>query len=339
MTALAGMLAGEIRPGEFQGMAALDAWTYEDLKADIQKNGVEVPIVVNEDYVIVDGHNRFAIAQELGIVDTLPVEVHTYESVAATQAAAIRLNVNRRQISKSERDQYVRQMREHLGMTQREVADRLGISPQRVHQIEKADSPTQETRTEESDPLETAKVKAIAGKGKGRGAYKFTPRESAAVQAEVERLHDQGMTCQRIADEVGIVASAVARRLRRNDEPDPKSMQEQIAECAARGMTSTQIADAVGHSVEWVRAQSRRHGIEIPADRTSYKKRIDADAAMTRAVEHLGDAMYAFTHIPTSDLDAAQVQEWSCSLDEVAKSIRTLIRQLNQLTTKEQDQS
>ena len=42
------MLAGEIRPGEFQGMAALDAWTYEDLKADIQENGVEVPIVVNQ---------------------------------------------------------------------------------------------------------------------------------------------------------------------------------------------------------------------------------------------------------------------------------------------------
>ena len=338
MTALAGMLAGEIRPGEFQGMAALDAWTYEDLKADIQENGVEVPIVVNQDYVIVDGHNRFAIAQELGIVDSLPVEVHTYGSVAATQAAAIRLNVNRRQIGKDQRNQYVIQMRELMGMTQREVADRLGISRNRVSQIE-ADSPTSITDVGESDPLETAKVKAIAGKGKGRGAYKFTPRESAAVQAEVERLHDQGMTCQRIADEVGIVASAVARRLRRNDEPDPKSMQEQIAECAARGMTSTQIADAVGHSVEWVRAQSRRHGIEIPADRTSYKKRIDADAAMTRAVEHLGDAMYAFTHIPTSDLDAAQVQEWSCSLDEVAKSIRTLIRQLNQLTTKEQDQS
>ena len=338
MTALAGMLAGEIRPGEFQGMAALDAWTYEDLKADIQENGVEVPIVVNQDYVIVDGHNRFAIAQELGIVDSLPVEVHTYGSVAATQAAAIRLNVNRRQIGKDQRNQYVIQMRELMGMTQREVADRLGISRNRVSQIE-ADSPTSITDVGESDPLETAKVKAFAGKGKGRGAYKFTPRESAAVQAEVERLHDQGMTCQRIADEVGIVASAVARRLRRNDEPDPKSMQEQIAECAARGMTSTQIADAVGNSVEWVRAQSRRHGIEIPADRTSYKKRIDADAAMTRAVEHLGDAMYAFTHIPTSDLDAAQVQEWSCSLDEVAKSIRTLIRQLNQLTTKEQDQS
>lgn len=336
MTALAGMLAGEIRPGEFQGMAALDAWTYEDLKADIQENGVEVPIVVNQDYVIVDGHNRFAIAQELGIVDSLPVEVHTYGSVAATQAAAIRLNVNRRQIGKDQRNQYVIQMRELMGMTQREVADRLGISHNRVSEIEK-DSPVSEIEVGESDPLETAKIKAIAGKGKGRGAYKFTARESAAVQAEVERLHDQGWTHQRIADEVGIVPSAVARRLRKDDEPEPTPLHEQIAECAARGMTSTQIADAVGHSAEWVRGQSRRHGIEIPADKTSYKKRIDADAAMTRAIEHLGDAMYAFRHIPLADLNTEQVQEWSCSLDEVAKSIRTLIRQLNQLT-KEQDQ-
>ena len=76
-----------------------------------------------------------------------------------------------------------------------------------MQQIE-ADSPEQETSTGESDPLETAKIKAIAGKGKGRGAYKFTARESAdqgkvvtlpihwtltgTPQAEVERLHDQG---------------------------------------------------------------------------------------------------------------------------------------------------
>ena len=41
------------------------------------------------------------------------------------------------------------------------------IRRRRVSRIE-ADSPEQETSTGESDPLETAKIKAIAGKGKGR---------------------------------------------------------------------------------------------------------------------------------------------------------------------------
>ena len=54
-----------------------------------------------------------------------------------------------------------------MGMTQREVADRLGISHNRVSEIEK-DSPVDEMSKEESDPLETAKIKAIAGHREGQ---------------------------------------------------------------------------------------------------------------------------------------------------------------------------
>lgn len=339
MTALASMLNGTIRAGEFQGMAVLDAWTYEDLKADIEKNGVEVPIVVTDDYVIVDGHHRWQIAQELGITDTVPVEVHTYGSVAETQAAALRLNVMRRQITKDQRNAYVIQMRHLFGMTQREVGQRLGLSHNRISQIEDQTSSTSLTEVEEvTDPLKTAKAKAAAGRGKGRGAYKFTRRESAAVQSEVERLRAQGMTCEQIADEVGIVLSAVARRLKESEPADHDGpIHERIAECAKQGMTSKQISKAVGLHEQTVRVKARAHDIDIPADRASHRKNIDADAAMGRAVEHLADALYAFKHIPMSGLDSEQVQQWSRSLDESAKQIRTLIRQLNQLA-KEQDQ-
>ncbi len=337
MTALANMLSGEIRAGEYQGMAALDAWTYEDLKRDIQENGVEVPIVVDQDFVIVDGHHRWQIACELGIQDTVPVEVHTYGSPSKTQAAAVRLNVNRRQLDKAQRNAYVVKLREVDGLTQQEVADRVGLSQRQVSRI--ADSSLDATSKEESDPLETAKAKAKAGKGKGRGSYKFTARESEAVQAEVERLSAEGLKQYEIAERIGISFSAVSARLQHDDdEPEPNPLHEQIAECAARGMTSVQIAAEVGHGQGWVREQARRHDITIPADKSSYKKHIDATAAMTRAVGHLGDAVYAFNFIPLNDLDAEQTDEWSRSLDEVAKSIRTLIRQLNQLT-KEQDQS
>lgn len=334
MTALAGMLAGEIRPGEFQGMAALDAWTYEDLRTDIQENGVEVPIVVNEDYVIVDGHHRWQIAQELGITETVPVEVHFYSSREATQAAAVRLNVMRRPMSKDERNAHVKRLRE-AGFTQQEVADRLGISHNRVSEIE-ADSPTSISEVGESDPLGAAKAKIAKAKSEGR-SYKFTPRESQAIQDEIERLNAEGLKQYEIAERVGISFSAVSNRLHRKDEPEPTSLHEQIAECAKQGMTSKQIAKTVGLHEQTVRVKAREHGIDIPADRASYKKRIDADAAMGRAVEHLADALYAFKHIPLDALHPEQVQEWSCSLDESARSIRTLIRQLNQLT-KEQDQ-
>lgn len=324
-----------ITSGPYQGMAALDAWTYEDLKRDIKENGVLVPLVVTQDGVIVDGHHRYKIAEELGIVDTLPVEVRTYDSESAIQAEAIGLNALRRQMSKDERNRQIVRMRE-LGMTQRQIGDRLGLAHNRISEIES--SSTSVSEVEEVDPLETAKAKAATGKGNGRGAYKFTRRESEAVQAEVERLDAEGLKQYEIADRIGISFSAVSARLHKGDEPEPSPLHEQIADCAARGMTSVQTASEVGKGVEWVRKQARTHGIEFPADKTSYKKHFDADAAMSRAVDHLDDALYAFTHIPMNDLDQELVPEWSRSLDDVAKSIRTLIRQLNQ-PTKEQDQS
>lgn len=327
MTALANMLSGEIRAGEYQGMAALDAWTYEDLKRDIQENGVEVPIVVDQDFVIVDGHHRWQIACELGIQDTVPVEVHTYGSPSKTQAAAVRLNVNRRQLDKTQRNAYVVKLRE-LGLTQAEVADRVGLSRNRISEIEDKDVSESDTSSSEERPP------------KKRGNKYATKADSEKVQAKVAEMVAAGASTREIADELDISVSAVWQRKKQlpanPDEPTP--LHEQIAECAARGMTSVQIAAEVGHGQEWVREQARRHDITIPADKSSYKKHIDATAAMTRAVGHLGDAVYAFNFIPLNDLDAEQTDEWSRSLDEVAKSIRTLIRQLNQLT-KEQDQS
>lgn len=167
-----------VTSGPYQGMASLDAWTYEDLKRDIQANGVIIPVVVTQDGVIVDGHHRWIIATELGITDSVPIEVRTYHSDAAIEAEAIGLNALRRQMSKDERNRHIVRMRE-CGMTQRQVAERLGLSQNRVSEIEK-DSPISETDTGESDPLETAKAKPrVLGRH-------FTRAESAAINVEIE---------------------------------------------------------------------------------------------------------------------------------------------------------
>ncbi len=42
---------------------------YEELKRDIQARGVMVPVEVDEDSNILDGHNRTQICDELGITD------------------------------------------------------------------------------------------------------------------------------------------------------------------------------------------------------------------------------------------------------------------------------
>jgi len=308
-----------------------------DLREDIECRGVRYPIVVTQDLIIVDGHHRWAIAEELGITADVPVIVVPFDSHEAAEAEAIALNIDRRPFTREERDRHILRMRELLGMTQQEVADRFGLSRRRVGQIE-TDSSMEETSKEESDPLETAKAKTAAGRGKGRGAYRFTPPESAAVQSEIERLAAVGLKQYEIADEIGISFSAVSARLRRDDEPESTPLHEQIAECASQGMTSPQIAQAVDRTVQWVRDEARKHDITIQADKFSTRKNINWVAAYATAVAQIGEAVEATQTLPPIDIEADQAAEWSRSLDASAKSIRTLIRQLNR-PKKEQDQS
>lgn len=338
MTAVSLLPSGSLTTGDFQVMPPLPAPIFADLKADIEERGVRYPIIVTQDLVIVDGHHRYQIAQELGITADVPVCVVSFDSHEAAEAEAIALNIDRRPFTREERDRHILRMRELLGMTQQEVADRFGLSRQRIDQIEGRDSSRQETSSEESDPLETAKAKTAAGRGKGRGAYRFTPPESAAVQSEIERLAAVGLKQCEIADEIGISFSAVSARLRRDDEPESTPLHEQIAECASQGMTSPQIAQAVDRTVQWVRDEARKHDITIQADKFSTRKNIDWAAAYATAVAQIGEAVDATQTLPPIDIEADQAAEWSRSLDASAKSIRTLIRQLNR-PKKEQDQS
>jgi ParB-like chromosome segregation protein Spo0J len=40
---------------------------YESLKQSIMKDGLYVPIIVNQNGIILDGHHRYKACQELGI--------------------------------------------------------------------------------------------------------------------------------------------------------------------------------------------------------------------------------------------------------------------------------
>lgn len=322
-----------VTSGPYQGMAALDAWTYEDLKRDIEANGVILPIVVTQDGVIVDGHHRWKIASELGITESVPVEVRTYHSQPAIEAEAIGLNSLRRQMSKDERNRHIVRMRE-LNMTQAQIAERLGLSRVRVSEIDSSMSETDKLTDDEI--LESLRLKPR------KPGQRLARYEVAAVESKITELLDEGQSHAAIADVVGLTPSGVSMRVksmrqRGAHQADDRPLHEQIAEHARKGMTSRQIAKAVNLHEQTVRVKARQHDIDIPADRASYKKSIDTDAAMGRAIEHLGDALYAFKHIPMHDLSQEQTETWVCSLDQVATDIRTLIREIRKLT-KEQTQ-
>ncbi len=53
---------------KFQVMPDLAPDEYEALKSDIAKRGIQIPVLIDQAGDIVDGHHRFRIATELGIV-------------------------------------------------------------------------------------------------------------------------------------------------------------------------------------------------------------------------------------------------------------------------------
>lgn len=75
----------------------LEGWTYKNLKLDIEENGVREPLVVAEDGTIICGHQRFAIASELGI--EAPYKVRHFDNEQDMIDFAIKDNILRRQVN------------------------------------------------------------------------------------------------------------------------------------------------------------------------------------------------------------------------------------------------
>jgi ParB-like chromosome segregation protein Spo0J len=74
---------------------------YEDLKESIVKNGLLVPIIVNTNGEILDGHNRHKICQELNIRAQFVVK--RFEDPDMERLYVIESNLKRRQLTDAER--------------------------------------------------------------------------------------------------------------------------------------------------------------------------------------------------------------------------------------------
>lgn len=87
--------------GRYQLLPPLTDQEYADLKADIDANGIEQPIIVDDLGQIIDGHHRAQIADELGI--DCPCETRVMDSEDAKRDLALRLNVHRRSLTREQK--------------------------------------------------------------------------------------------------------------------------------------------------------------------------------------------------------------------------------------------
>jgi len=119
----------EIRPNPYQPRQVFDPSGLQELRSSIQNHGVLQPIVVrpsDDGYEIVSGERRWRAARMAGL-DAIPVVVR--EGVRDDEMLELALveNLQRRDLDPIERARGYQQMAEQLGLTQDQVARRVGL--------------------------------------------------------------------------------------------------------------------------------------------------------------------------------------------------------------------
>jgi hypothetical protein len=130
-----------------QPMPELDPEQLATLRADIEANGVLVPVVIDQHGRIIDGNNRAAIAAELGM--DYPTTTITVEDDQDAYDRAIGLNCARRHLNREQRRTLIHsEIRRRPDDSDRAIAKRIGTSASTVGavraKVSKLDSLAQE---------------------------------------------------------------------------------------------------------------------------------------------------------------------------------------------------
>jgi site-specific DNA-methyltransferase (adenine-specific) len=142
---------------------------YEALKDHIARNGVEIPILVTSEGIIIDGHERYRVITELGI-RKYPIRVFGNISEEERREKAIALNLFRRQLSQAERRHWLEELiRLNPHRSSRDLA-----ATAKVSQSTAARAKARVLSTESSDSVE---VHGHNGK-----SYSYKPKPAVSVE-------------------------------------------------------------------------------------------------------------------------------------------------------------
>ncbi len=116
-----------IDPNPFQPRSAIDPERLAELAASIRTSGIVQPILVRrhgERYQIIAGERRWRAAQALGLA-SVPVTLRDVPDDQLLELALVE-NVQREELTPLEEAQAFQRMQSELGLTQEEIARRVG---------------------------------------------------------------------------------------------------------------------------------------------------------------------------------------------------------------------
>ena len=190
---------------KYRLLPSLDPETYAGLKANIALNGVQVPVVKDEDGYILDGFARAKIAKELGYECPSVTVKGLSEQEKRSQVRA--LNLARRHLDYFAKRQIITdELRENPGRSNNWIAKSLGVDDKTVASV----------RREMQSTSEIPKLGYTLGSD---GKYRPATRVSLPTNGDGRLAHELPGAGEReyidLDDEEGILRAAAEIRQRR----------------------------------------------------------------------------------------------------------------------------
>jgi hypothetical protein len=168
------------------------------LHADIAANGVRCPVIVTPGNVLIDGHTRAEIGEQLK--KHIPVEVVNFGSGGAERHAAITLNLHRRHLTrKQKRALAAAMLRAHPEKSNRSIAESVNADDKTIASVRTELETTAEipqlNKTQGSDgKTRTARKPSASTVSSGSQAQKFmvTARSLDSLLRQVRKLLNDG---------------------------------------------------------------------------------------------------------------------------------------------------
>jgi ParB-like chromosome segregation protein Spo0J len=136
--------------GPYQVMPPLSAEEYAALHADIAEHGVRVPVDVDENGTVLDGHHRQAIAAELGV--DCPTRVVAGLTDDGKRLHAFAVNLQRRTLDREQRRALiVAELRDDPLRSDRAIGRRLGVDGKTVGSVRREMAEAETQRAEQAE--------------------------------------------------------------------------------------------------------------------------------------------------------------------------------------------
>ena len=252
------------------------------LEADILKNGCYSPVIVNEDMVIVDGHNRQRLCEQHGL--PYQMAVFSFEDMLEAKQWALDTQKGRRNLDKWELGKIALRLkpdiearaRENMGTrtdlsatlpkgsepvdTRRELADAVGLGERTMGKVMQID---EHAPTAVKEALDSGDLSINQGYNITRQVRELPEEqrdEAAALAVELEKAKKEIRQCDAEADRRGRIADLFCKAFEKAVLLTPTEENVRIwTECTR--MTREEIEDSVKDARELAEVFSTIAGI------------------------------------------------------------------------------